>query len=77
MVDNTGYLFRARIIIIVAVTFFVASLNFANEPKILQSSYFEQQKIPPPKTTTFAESSGHELSHGGTLDMCPNTKISS
>ena len=80
MVGRTCYSFQNSLLW--PWLFFVTPLIFGNGSKIsavcqLWTAITPVQKLVGPKTSTFSESSGCELSHGSTLNMCFYIKISS
>ena len=52
-------------------------LDFSQRHSDIVFSSLIELNLSEKKSTTFSESSGREASHGGTLDMCFNIKISS
>ena len=81
MVDQTCYSFQTRKLKIVAVSFFLTSLIFRDKHTFaalcwLWAAITPVKKIVRPKSTTFSETSGRELSHGPILEKFSHQKIS-
>ena len=81
IVENTFYSFQVSKIKIVAVSFFFNTAYFRWRSQNFKVCWLwaatPLRKVARPKSTSFSESPGRGLSHGGTLDMGSNTKDSS